>query len=115
MIKNTFVSEIIQKTDILNNMEYKNSKTAEFTQKYQGIYGDKPKFLEAISYDTAFFLFKTVLDQSIESRQQLVQVLKGQRIYDGVTGTTMFDENGRARRELFLMTIKKNKFVEISR
>ncbi len=92
-----------------------NPKTAEFTKKYQGVYGEKPKFLEAISYDTAFFLFKTVLDPSIESRQELVEVLKGQRIYDGVTGTTMFDENGRARRELFLMTIKKNEFVEISR
>ncbi len=92
-----------------------NPKTAEFTQKYQVVYGEKPKFLEAISYDTAFFLFKTVLDPSIESRHELVQALKGQRIYDGVTGTTMFDENGRARRELFLMTIKKNKFVEIYR
>jgi ABC-type branched-subunit amino acid transport system substrate-binding protein len=33
--------------------------------------------------------------------------------FQGVTGTTRFDENGDAQKRLYLLTIKGKKFVEL--
>ena len=71
--------------------------------------------MEAISYDNASILFLTAMDQAIDSRSTLKEALKGSMLYEGATGNTIFDKDGAAHRELFLMTIKKSKFVEISR
>ena len=87
----------------------------EFTDKFQSLFDKNPKFLEAISYDTASMLLTFAMDESIDSRQALKDSLQGRRIFEGVTGKTVFDENGIAHRQLFLMTIKKGKFVEIIR
>jgi len=87
----------------------------EFTDRFQSLFDIKPKFLEAISYDTASMLLTFAMDESIDSRQALKDSLQGRRIFEGVTGKTVFDENGIAHRQLFLMTIKKGKFVEITR
>ncbi|WP_457552012.1 penicillin-binding protein activator [Desulfobacula sp.] len=92
----------------------KNLITAEFTKKFENIYNTKPKFLEAISYDTASILLSAAMVEIVDSRQSLKNVLKSQRIFKGVTGNTFFDMNGTAHRDLFLMTIKKEKFVEIN-
>ena len=92
-----------------------NSVTVRFTKKFKSLFNTKPKFLEAISYDSAYMLFLTAMDETIDSRQSLKDALQGKRIFEGVTGNTIFDENGIAHRELFLMTIKNGKFVEISR
>jgi ABC-type branched-subunit amino acid transport system substrate-binding protein len=92
-----------------------NLATTTFTQKFESLFHTKPQFLEAIAYDTASLLFLTAMDESIDSRETLKESLKGKRIFEGVTGHTIFDQFGAAHRELFLMTIKKGKFVEINR
>jgi branched-chain amino acid transport system substrate-binding protein len=93
----------------------KNIKTAEFTKEFKAMYGENPKFLEAIAYDSTNLLLNMVADETIESKQDLIEQLKGQRVFDGVTGATVFDDQGRARRQLFLITVKNDKFVEINR
>lgn len=93
----------------------RNDITAEFTKKYETTFNLKPQFLEAISYDTASILFLTAMDQTVDSREALKNALQGNRVFEGVTGTTIFDKDGSAHRELFLMTIKSGKFIEISR
>lgn len=92
-----------------------NPVTVQFVKKFESLFDTKPKFLEAISYDTASMLFLTAMDETIDSRQTLKDSLQGKRIFEGVTGNTIFDKDGIAHRELFLMTIKKGKFVEINR
>ncbi len=87
----------------------------EFTTQYESMFNKKPQFLEAISYDTASLLLTFAMDESIDSRQTLKETLTGRRIFEGVTGNTIFDQDGIAHRQLFLMTIKKSEFVEISR
>jgi len=93
----------------------RNYATAQFTKTFELLFHSKPNFLEAIAYDTASILFLTAMDETIDSRQMLKQTLQGGKSFDGVTGNTIFDKDGTAHRELFLMTIKKGKFVEISR
>lgn len=92
-----------------------NLATVEFTKKFQAVFNKKPKFLEAISYDTSSILFLTAMDETIDSRQSLKDALKASRIFKGATGDTFFDKDGTAHRNLFLITIKKGKFVEINR
>ncbi|MBT3176165.1 MAG: penicillin-binding protein activator [Desulfobacula sp.] len=92
-----------------------NPATLEFTKKFKAVFNTKPKFLEAISYDTTSILFLSAMDETIDSRQSLKNALKVRRIFKGATGNTFFDKDGTAHRDLFLMTIKKGKFVEINR
>ena len=92
-----------------------NPVTAEFTEKFKSLFKKKPKFLEASAYDTASLLYLTAMDETIDSRQTLKDALLTNLDFQGVTGHTRFDENGSAQRQLFLMTIKRGKFVEISR
>ena len=92
-----------------------NIAAIEFSVEFQALFKKKPKFLEAISYDTACLLLTFAMDESIDSRQALKETLMGRQIFEGVTGNTIFNENGVARRQLFLMTIQKDRFVEITR
>ncbi len=93
----------------------KNPVSEEFTKKFESLFHQKPQFLEAISYDTASIFFITAMDKSVDSRESLKNALKGKRIYEGVTGQTLFDQQGIAHRPLFLMTIENGEFVEITR
>ncbi|MDA3918956.1 MAG: penicillin-binding protein activator [Deltaproteobacteria bacterium] len=106
--KNAVISD-----GFFNNSQ--NPAVIEFTDKFESMFDIKPKFLEAISYDTASILLTFAMDEYIDSREKLKDSLQGRRIFEGVTGNTIFDENGIAHRQLFLMTIKKGKFVEIIR
>ena len=92
-----------------------NPAIVGFLKNFKPLFNTKPQFLEAISYDTASMLFLTAMDETIDSRQTLKDALQGKRIFEGVTGNTIFDKDGIAHRKLFLMTIKKGEFVEINR
>ncbi len=92
----------------------RNPATIDFSKNFESLFGRKPVFLEAVSYDTAGILFSLMMDESIDSAHALKTALQGGRMFEGATGVTVFDENGNAHRQLFLITIKKNKFIEIS-
>ncbi len=93
--------------------ESKNQKAHGFAEEFRRLYGEEPGFIEAVAYDTAVMLIRTAMDPAINSRQELRDALAGKRVFDGVTGRTIFGEDGNARKELFYLTIKKGKFVEI--
>ena len=86
---------------------------ARFAKKFQAAYGSVPGFIEAIAYDTVSILLRTSMESSVESRQALKDALAGQRIFNGVTGKTMFEASGKPHKELFFLTIKNKTFVEI--
>ncbi|MCP3944458.1 MAG: penicillin-binding protein activator [Desulfobacteraceae bacterium] len=92
----------------------KNPITARFEKKFNELYGTRPGFLEAIAYDTVNILFKAAMGDDVDSRQSLKNVLQGTRIFEGATGNTIFDKTGSPHKELFLLTVKKGKFKEIS-
>ena len=94
--------------------ESSHVKSREFAKNFQAIYNEEPRFIEAVSYDTISMLVKTAMEPEINSRKALRDALSGKRMFDGVAGKTIFDENGNARRELFFLTVKNGKFVEIT-
>ncbi len=91
----------------------KNPLTAGFEKRYTDLYETHPGFLEAIAYDTVNILFTAAMDEDVDSRESLKNVLQG-TLFEGVTGNTIFDKTGSAHKELFLITVKKGKFMEIS-
>jgi branched-chain amino acid transport system substrate-binding protein len=93
----------------------KKPGTARFENAFTALYGDSPGFLEAICYDTARILLSTAMDPSVSTREQLKDALLAGILFEGATGNTLLDSTGAARKELFLITIKNNRFVEIER
>jgi branched-chain amino acid transport system substrate-binding protein len=92
----------------------KNPVTAGFDKRFKALYESQPGFLEAISYDTANILFTAAMDEGVDSRESLKNSLQGSQMFEGVTGNTIFDKTGSPHKELFLITVKRGKFMEIS-
>ncbi len=86
----------------------------KFTSRFKRLYGHDPGYIEAVSYDTACILFETAMDDRVDSRETMKNMLRGKKMFEGVTGKTFFDTNGDVHKELFLLTIKNGKFVEIN-
>jgi ABC-type branched-subunit amino acid transport system substrate-binding protein len=91
----------------------KNPITAGFEKEFKDLYATLPGFLEAIAYDTATILFEVALE-AVDSRESLKNALQGGRVFEGVTGNTWFDKTGSVHKELFLITVKRGRFMEIS-
>ncbi len=87
--------------------------TRKFETDFKRLFKKGPKFLEAVSYDTAVILFESIMTPGVHSREDLKNTLAGTRIFEGVTGNTIFEPSGQARKQLFLLTIKRNRFVEV--
>jgi hypothetical protein len=60
-------------------------------------------------------MLSTAQEPSVDSRHRLKEALLEERIFEGATGRTLFEPTGAARKELFLITIKNDRFVELDR
>ncbi len=91
----------------------KNTHLRKFAFSFEKTFNSKPGFIEAIAYDSAMILFKTLSLNSVNSRKILLEQLQKIKLYPGVTGETSFDNNGDAEKNLYLLTIRKNRFIEL--
>lgn len=86
----------------------------EFVENFKNLYGEKPGFIEAVAYDTAMILLNLFSDNKNLSKDNISERLQHVSQFNGVTGVTSFDKLGCANKELYLLTVKGNKFVEIT-
>ncbi|MBW2568872.1 MAG: penicillin-binding protein activator [Deltaproteobacteria bacterium] len=93
--------------------ESSSKKVRSFVENFEKTFRGKPGFIEAIAYDTAIILFKLVSQPDIQYRSELKNKLINLRNFQGVTGLTSFDSNGDVRKKLYLLRIKKDKFIEL--
>jgi branched-chain amino acid transport system substrate-binding protein len=91
----------------------KKEVVAEFIRRFEDEFNEKPGFFEAIAYDTAMMIFQTVSQPEVKSRKELKDRLLSIRNYNGVTGLTSFKTNGEVDKKLYLLRVKKDKFVEV--
>ncbi len=77
--------------------------------------GKRPGFIEAVSYDTAWILFDLVSRPDIRFRAQIKKELYAMPPFLGVTGTTMFDADGEAVKDIYLLKVRGRRFVEIAK
>jgi len=105
------------KNAVITDGYFGNSKkevTQGFEKRFNALFEENPGFIEAIAYDTTSILFSAAMDDSVDSRESLKDALQGTRMFEGVTGDTIFDKTGNAHKQLSLITIKRGKFMEIS-
>lgn len=87
----------------------------EFISRFEDIHGKSPGLIEALAYDTAMMNFYNLSNPEIQSRKDLKDALKNLRDFEGVTGFTSFKENGDAVKNLYLLQIEDNQFVQLNR
>lgn len=88
-------------------------RVQQFVERFKAVFERPPAFLEAQAYDTARIFFSLVNTPEVRSRLALKTALLGLRDFPGVTGRTAFDETGDVDKEIYLLTIKGSRFVQI--
>jgi branched-chain amino acid transport system substrate-binding protein len=88
-------------------------RVQQFVERFNAAFERPPAFLEAQAYDTARIFFGLVNTPEVRSRLALKTALLGLRDFPGVTGRTAFDETGDVDKELYLLTVKGARFVQI--
>lgn len=94
-------------------VESSSKPVSDFVQIFQETFNENPGFIEAVAYDTARILFQTVSRPDVRFRGVLKNRLKELTDFRGATGPTIFDENGDVVKELYLLKIEGNQFVEL--
>jgi branched-chain amino acid transport system substrate-binding protein len=95
--------------------ESKSQNVKQFVDGYNEIFHQKPGFIEAAAYDTALILFQIVSRPDVRFRSVIKNELKRLDGFQGVTGLTSFGNNGNAIKNLYLLQIRGQRFVELER
>ena len=90
-----------------------NRQVREFVDLFEQTYATTPGVIEATTYDTSMMLFQIISRSEIVSRTAIREELLNIRDYPGVTGLTSFDQNGEAQKELSLLRIEGDGFIEL--
>jgi ABC-type branched-subunit amino acid transport system substrate-binding protein len=93
--------------------ESSSEKVRDFVRTFEKTFREKPDFIEAVAYDTAMMLFQIVSRPDVRFRSAVKNELLKLSNFQGVTGLTSFDNNGELQKDLYLLEIKGNKFVEL--
>ncbi|MCK5312401.1 MAG: penicillin-binding protein activator [Desulfobacteraceae bacterium] len=95
--------------------ESEHEHVKKFAKDFTDLHGNAPGFIEAIAYDTASILFEILGNGEVNTKEELRNQIASNKVFDGVTGKTFFDEKGDLHKDLYYLTIQNRKFVEIKR
>ena len=85
----------------------------EFVEEFRKTYQREPETLEAIAYDGAKFLKNILQAKSVSSPSQLREEISRIENFQGVSGLKGFAENGKAIRNLSILTVKNGQIVRV--
>jgi len=85
-----------------------------FTRQYEETFQTTPDFMAAISYDTAMLLFQIISRPNVIYRSAIKYGLMNLNAFQGVTGSTSFDNTGEVYKQLFILQLQQDRFVEIT-
>lgn len=85
----------------------------DFTDVYYTNYSREPDAVEAIAYDAASIIVKSIREDGIKTRDQFREELLDVRDYRGVTGKTSFSGGRDARKDVVILTIKDGHIIQI--
>ena len=88
-------------------------RVRDFVENFEKTYAEKPGFIEAIAYDTSMILFQILSRPDVRSRNAIKNELLQLKDFQGVTGLTSFNDTGDVKKELSLLRIKDDKFIEL--
>jgi branched-chain amino acid transport system substrate-binding protein len=87
--------------------------TRKFTDKFRRAFDRDPSFLEIYGFDSVEMFKKTLRGQSVATRVDVREALAGIRDFLGASGVISFDQEGEAKRKLFLLTVENGKIQEL--
>lgn len=85
-----------------------------FVEEFRKAYNREPDTLEAIGYDSALFLREILQAKSVSSSSQLREEIFKIQNFQGVSDLKGFGENGKAIRNLAILTVKNGQIVRVS-
>ncbi len=85
----------------------------DFVRRFEEIFGSPPGFLEAQAYDAALILFQLTNQPAVQSRLTLKTGLMEVKDFPGMTGLTSFEETGDVDKQIYLLKIRGDQFVQI--
>jgi ABC-type branched-subunit amino acid transport system substrate-binding protein/TolA-binding protein len=94
-------------------LENDSEEVRNFAYAFEEKYGEKPGYIEAVSYDTALMMFQTVSIPTIRFPDSVRKELNNIMNYRGVTGLTSFGGSRDAQNKLHILTISDGRFVEL--
>lgn len=91
--------------------------TVNFIQDFKDTFGYTPGIIEAQAFDGAMMLLESISEVNSDGsniRDQIRTNLENIDYQKGATGNITFDENREPEKDLFLLTVKKKKVMEIN-
>ena len=83
-------------------------RVANFVKEFRRLFGSKPTIFAALGYDSAMMIFSG-LAQGANTRESMRAYLSRLRGFEGVMGLTDMGPNGDAKRQLFVLTVKRKR------
>lgn len=93
--------------------ESQSPPVRQFVDTYQQTYGSEPGSIEAFTFDTTRLLIGLISRPDMHFHHVLRDAMLQVYEVDGVTGPLAFDQNGEAIKNLSLIRIKGERFLEI--
>ncbi len=87
--------------------------TRTFVGKFKTNFDREPDWVEAHAYDTARIVRTIIEKKKPNDRKTFRRELLNLQDFEGATGRTRFGPDGEAKKDLFLLTIKRDEIVEI--
>ncbi|VAV84493.1 Branched-chain amino acid ABC transporter, amino acid-binding protein (TC 3.A.1.4.1) [hydrothermal vent metagenome] len=112
-------SEYIEGAVFVNGFFAKSQRpgTASFVKRFYISFGYEPGIIEAEAYDSTMLLLRAMEEndeeEAIIDRNAVRESIINTAEIEGATGSLSFTEEGEAVKDLFLLTIEKNKIKEI--
>jgi ABC-type branched-subunit amino acid transport system substrate-binding protein len=85
----------------------------EFSQKFRDTFDLDSTTLEAQAFDAVHLCVQILTDQEIYSHRQMRDSLMGVMGFDGISGLTSFDLDGKPTKIPFILTVRKREIQQI--
>lgn len=79
---------------------------ASFVSRFRDAYGVEPTLLEALGYDSMRILISAVQEKGARGRDAIREAVARTANFPGVTGKIHFDDEGRAKKELWVLRVR---------
>lgn len=83
-----------------------------FVRSFTETFGEAPGFIEAVAYDTARIVIGLMGEEGFRTRSGLRDALLRVRDFAGVTGRTTFRDDGEVEKDLYLLRVDGDGFVD---
>jgi ABC-type branched-subunit amino acid transport system substrate-binding protein len=90
-----------------------HSRMERFAQEFRNTFDSDSTTLEAQAYDAVDLCVQILTDQEIYSHRQMRDGLMGVRGFDGISGLTSFDLDGKPNKIPFVLTVRKGEIQQI--